>query len=212
MDVIIQTLTGVTATYTFETPGFYTVTLNATDVEGNWNTDTVVITVLDVTDPVAEAGLEQTIVEDTVVSFDAGNSSDNVGIISFDWDFGDENKGIGVTTTHIYTEPGNYTVTLAVKDAAGNDDTDSIVITVLLDTDGDGTPDTWETENGLDPLDATDASLDPDNDGPTNLEEYNGDTDPNVSEARAVPWWILGVAAVVVIGIAVATTFFWRRP
>jgi len=79
------------------------------------------------------------------------------------------------------------------------------------DDDNDGMPDTWETENGLNPLDATDASLDPDGDGLTNLEEYEGDTDPNVSDAQAFPWWILGAVAALMIGWAVAATFLWRR-
>jgi len=72
-------------------------------------------------------------------------------------------------------------------------------------------PDTWETENELDPLNATDASLDPDGDGLTNLQEYQEDTDPNVSDAQAFPWWVLGVVAAVMIIIAVAATFLWRR-
>lgn len=90
-------------------------------------------------------------------------------------------------------------------------DRDGIGNNADTDDDNDGMPDTWETENELNPLDAADASLDPDGDGLTNLEEYEGDTDPNVSEAGAVPWWILGVAAAVVIGIAVVATFLWRR-
>ncbi len=40
------------------------------------------------------------------------------------------------------------------------------------DTDGDGMPDGWEVKHGLDPLDPDDASEDPDNDGLSNLEEY----------------------------------------
>ena len=49
-------------------------------------------------------------------------------------------------------------------------------------------PDSWEIENGLDPNDPSDAALDSDNDGLTNLEEfefyntYGTSTDPNNSD------------------------------
>ncbi len=42
----------------------------------------------------------------------------------------------------------------------------------IVDTDGDGMPDDWETFFGLNPNDPTDAALDPDGDGLTNLQEY----------------------------------------
>lgn len=47
------------------------------------------------------------------------------------------------------------------------------------DDDNDGMPDTFENENGLDPLDPSDAEEDADNDGLDNLGEFNAETDPN---------------------------------
>lgn len=49
---------------------------------------------------------------------------------------------------------------------------------VVLDTDGDGMPDTWELQYGLDSLNPSDAAGDADDDGFTNLEEYLAGTDP----------------------------------
>ena len=50
--------------------------------------------------------------------------------------------------------------------------------TPLLDSDGDGLPDSWETANGLDPFNGADAALDADGDGQGNLAEYLAGTDP----------------------------------
>lgn len=86
--------------------------------------------VSDKTDPVADAGLDQTVEVGTTVTFDAGGSIDNMGIALYEWDFGDGTYGNGIVATHIYTASGTYTVTLAVKDAAGNSDTDTITVTI----------------------------------------------------------------------------------
>ncbi len=51
------------------------------------------------------------------------------------------------------------------------------------DFDSDGMPDWWETENGLDPSDPSDANLDDDMDGATNLAEYRAGTDPQQAQS-----------------------------
>ena len=50
----------------------------------------------------------------------------------------------------------------------------------LRDFDGDLMHNSWETVNGLDPLDATDAVLDKDGDLTSNLNEYLAGTDPSI--------------------------------
>jgi hypothetical protein len=54
------------------------------------------------------------------------------------------------------------------------------------DSDGDGLPDLWEVEGGLNPnspSDADGAEGDPDGDGLSNLDEYNGQSEPLIDES-----------------------------
>lgn len=126
-----KTLTGIEVTYTFNTPSIYNITLTVIDASGNWDTDTVVVTVLDITKPIADAGQGKIIVEGTSVSFDASDSRDNVGIVSYEWDFGDGTTGTGISVSHTFSSPGIYEVTLTVRDEAGNISTASITVKVL---------------------------------------------------------------------------------
>ena len=50
--------------------------------------------------------------------------------LAFVWDFGDGTSGIGGNTTHTYSLPGTYTITLAITDACGNSDTSQSTLTV----------------------------------------------------------------------------------
>lgn len=52
---------------------------------------------------------------------------------------------------------------------------------VPADGDGDGMPDAWEEEHGLDASDAADGAQDADKDGYTNVEEWMNGTDPQES-------------------------------
>lgn len=46
------------------------------------------------------------------------------GIVSYEWDFGDETTGTGKVTTHMYDEAGKYEVKLTVTDDEGETDTE----------------------------------------------------------------------------------------
>ena len=53
------------------------------------------------------------------------------------------------------------------------------------DSDGDGMPDEWESKNGLNPKDPSDAAADRNGDGYSNIEKFINGLDP---KARKVDW------------------------
>jgi PKD repeat protein len=53
------------------------------------------------------------------VYFDATNSSDPEGPITYEWEFGDGTKGTGAVPSHIYPKVGTYSVNLTVTDMDG---------------------------------------------------------------------------------------------
>lgn len=134
------TLYGVNPSFTFWTIGDYTVTLNIRDNASNGAADNLMVTVFDATNPIADAGPDQIVDEDTVVTFNGSGSSDNVGVVSYMWTFAEGSNIVtlmGISPTYVFKDPGNYVVTLTVRDAAGLADQDTVTVTVL-----DATPPT----------------------------------------------------------------------
>jgi hypothetical protein len=64
------------------------------------------------------------------VSFSGISSSDDEGIVSYGWDFGDGWGASGATAQHTYTHPGTYGARLTVEDAYGEWDTASHSVVV----------------------------------------------------------------------------------
>jgi PKD repeat protein len=134
-----DTATGERVSHAYEAPGNYTVTLTVTDESGQTDSDTAVIEVVpDMESPVAEAGPDKALTVGETANFDGAASTDNVGVVSYEWAFGDGDTASGVTASHQYASAGTYTVTLNVSDLAGNDDTDTAEVEVEVATSGGG--------------------------------------------------------------------------
>lgn len=69
--------------------------------------------------PTAEFSMQSEANSDAKVRLDASESTDDGKIVKWYWEFGDGTTGTGKTTSHSWSEPGVYEVTLWVTDNAG---------------------------------------------------------------------------------------------
>lgn len=113
------------------TDGTYTLTAVAIDTTSQTASDSISVLIDNVNDPpVANAGPDQSAYVNEPVYFDGSGSTDDRGIVSYVWDFGDETTASGITVEHIYTAEGEYTITLNITDNGGLTGQDTAIVTV----------------------------------------------------------------------------------
>jgi len=130
-DITTKTLEGINPKYIFETPGTYNVVLTVVDSSGNRDSDNLVVSVIDVTKPNAQAGKDVTSYVRNAFNLDGSDSTDNTEITLYEWDLGDGSKKEGEKITHTYNNAGTYNITLTVTDSEGNIDNDYILVEIL---------------------------------------------------------------------------------
>jgi PKD repeat protein len=127
-------LEGISPTYTFDIPGIHEVLLTVTDEQGFTSNTTVLITVNDVTPPVAVIIMQDvasgvSIKVGQTVTFDASGSYDpengTVKPNGYTWNMGDESTLDQTEISHYaihhqYEKTGVFNVSLTVTDERGN--------------------------------------------------------------------------------------------
>ena len=83
--------------------------------------------------PIADAGPDRTVALGQTVPFDGSDSSDDVGIVEWEWSLtyaGQSLRFGGEYALFTFERAGRYQVTLTVYDAAGNMDIDAFWVSV----------------------------------------------------------------------------------
>lgn len=142
------------------------------------------------------------IVRISVSFFDA---DDNINWITIDLrEFGidmpqglllQDGKAIIEISIPEHVEPGNYNLTITAMDLDWKSSQITVELLVLdsdkfsqddKDFDKDGIPDWWEIQYGLDPHDPEDALEDWNNDGESNLKEFNSNENPILENSGVI--------------------------
>ncbi len=110
------------------------------DEFGNSEQHTVVTQIrLDKTKPILILGPNQSATVGSMITFLPTTCSDNVGLSSVAWDFGDGATANGSSAAHAYSTAGTYIATLEAIDLAGNVATSNMTVTVQNNV-GDSVP------------------------------------------------------------------------
>lgn len=129
-------------THTYASPGTYVVRLTVTDAEGLTDSATVTVTVESTqapvnTPPIAAIRLIHPSNGRGKAPLSVDVASESVDpdgeIVYYRWEFGDgavEEGADKTSATHLYTQPGTYTITLTVRDNTNTESSDTVQIEV----------------------------------------------------------------------------------
>ncbi|MFP4600673.1 MAG: putative Ig domain-containing protein, partial [Persicimonas sp.] len=164
--------------------GDHSVELTVTDAAGDSDTQAFTVTVADVNDaptfvdPTPADATTLTAMEAQELAFTlAGEDIDAGATLTYEVDPVPAGANFDTTTgafswTPQWSDAGTYTLDLSVTDGSLSDTRQITVEVSFIDADADEVPDTWETDNGLDPT-----TPDSDGDGIADLDEIGDDYD-----------------------------------
>jgi subtilisin family serine protease len=120
---------GKTTSHTYATAGTYTVTLTVADANGT-SSKTKTVSVA----PANQPPVARFTVSCAILScvFDASSSTDDIGIVSYAWNWGNgrSETHVGAIARNAFAAAGTYSVTLTVTDGSGQ--TNSAIVGISL--------------------------------------------------------------------------------
>ncbi|MGA1819871.1 MAG: PKD domain-containing protein [Thermoplasmatota archaeon] len=173
--------------------GLHSVRITVKDEDGAADTVLVNYEIVNTNDPPEKPRIKY---DESIIRYPGNNISfwcDDVedqdgDDLLYIWNFGDGTGDVvGQRVSHSWASDNQYYVKLTVRDPSGAESFEEITFIIVekpveidpdLDTDGDGMPDIYEEENGLNKLDPNDRVTDLDGDGFTNFQEFEYGSDP----------------------------------
>jgi len=138
------------------TVGQHTIYFKVRDDYGEWSSEVSIAVTIESdpsnNPPIADAGGPYSGYVNQSITFDGSSSydpDDGDSITSYQWDFGDGSTGEGVTTQHIYTSEGSYTVELTVKDSNGEQTKITTSVSVQVESQNGNGGEDGDKDNGI---------------------------------------------------------------
>ena len=123
--------TGVTPTHTYTAPATYNVSLTVTN-SSNLTATATTTAIIAAQPPTANAGGPYNGGIGATISFNGKGSSDPQGEpLTYAWNFGDGTTGTGAISTHAYTAPQTYNVSLTVTNTSNLTATTTTTATIV---------------------------------------------------------------------------------
>ena len=179
----VQSLYDITPSFLFDIPGIYNVTLLVKDNWSNTDSNNVIFTIRDITEPIVNISFMDGFVQDDdrlvihkgkKVDLDASNSIDNVGIENWTWKIRSKYGTVELFNpkeSYVFDEVGIYTITLTITDTELN----SNKISFKLDVKEPSAPTSGEKGESIFPI-----------------------------------WLIISIIIIVVVGITIGVVLFTR--
>ncbi len=140
-------VTGRTTAYTFPSPGTYVVNLTVHDYDGNNDSASFTVVVVDIDPPMVNVLAAEQVDEGVEITLDGTLSFDNIGIVEYQWTISLGgiviDSPVGDKVRYAFAAPGLYNVTLEVTDERGLSSADTVQVRVrdVSDPHADAGPD-----------------------------------------------------------------------
>jgi parallel beta-helix repeat protein len=126
--------------------GTHIIYFKVRDNEGEWsNEDKKSLIIVKTSEPsnsapIPDSGGPYSGIVNVSIVFDASESYDPDGdaISSYSWDFGDGSTSEGITKNHLYSQIGNYTITLTLTDSNNKTSSISTYVNISKNTNENG--------------------------------------------------------------------------
>ena len=120
-----------TQSHVYTADGTYKATVTVTDSDGAVTESTIDVAIANLTPVIESLTGDTEINEGDVASFNAIASDPGADQLTYTWNFGDDSDTVtGTDVTHIFSDNGDYTVTLTVTDEEGGETAQTLDVRV----------------------------------------------------------------------------------